>query len=86
MRVPYAVLPEREFGTLGSALIAAASVNDITDLDKRVLEINKTVEILEPNEKNAQLYDHYFKDYEETIDGLIHIFNQREKTAASNIV
>ncbi len=86
MGVPYAILPEREFGTLGSALIAAASVGDITDLGKRVLEINKTVEILDPNEKNARLYDDYFKDYEETIDGLIHIFNKRERTAASHIM
>jgi sugar (pentulose or hexulose) kinase len=74
--VPYAILSEREFGTLGSALIAAAAVGDVEDLTETVLEINKELEIVDPDKKSARRYREYFTNYEATIEGLIDIFNK----------
>ena len=68
---------EREFGTLGSALVAAAAVGDIQDLPATVLDINAEYETLFPDPVRAEQYDVCFRDYERTIDGLITIFHQR---------
>jgi xylulokinase len=81
--VPYAILSEREFGTLGSALIAAAAVGDVENLTETVLEINKEFEIVKPDKKHAKQYSEYFMNYEETIDGLIDIFNKRKVITGS---
>ena len=80
LNIPYAILPEREFGTLGSALIAAAAVGDIQDLPATVLDINAEFETLFPDPVRAEQYDACFRDYEQTIDGLITIFNQRNSS------
>jgi xylulokinase len=77
--VPYAILPEREFGTLGSALISAAAVGDIQDLTETVIEINKELEIVNPNKQRTEQYGDFFANYEKTIDGLIDIFNKYKK-------
>jgi xylulokinase len=80
LNIPYAILPEREFSTLGSALVAAAAVGDIRDLPGTVLNINAKYETLTPDRVRAEQYDACFRDYEQTIDGLITIFNQRNSS------
>jgi xylulokinase len=80
LNIPYAILPEREFGTLGSALVAATAVGDIRDLPGTVLNINAEYETLTPDRVRAEQYDACFRDYEQTIDGLITIFNQRNSS------
>jgi xylulokinase len=79
MNVPCAVPPERELGTLGSALIAAAAAGDVDDLAETVLGMHTEHETIHPDEGNVHRYDHCFRDYEDTIDGLISIFDKREK-------
>ena len=78
MSIPYAILPEKEFSTLGSALIAAVAVGDIDDLMVKVLEITKEAEMVDPEKEAIQSYNSYFHEYEQTIDGLIGIFNRRK--------
>jgi len=78
-RVPYDILSEREFGTLGSALIAAAAIGDIDDIESKVQEINKEFETVTPVEEQVQLYDRFFKEYDATINGLLNLFNKRKE-------
>lgn len=76
--VPYATLREMEFGALGSALVAAAAVNDLTDLKGAVLKINREIENIDPKEGNLPKYKACYQDYVQTIEGLIQIYNQRK--------
>ena len=76
--VPYATLREMEFGALGSALVAAAAVSDVTDLKTRVLKINREIERINPVEDNFPRYSTCYEDYVNTINGLIQIYNRRK--------
>jgi len=79
MGIPYTTLHKMEFGTLGSALIAAKAVNDVDDLKSKVKEINKEYEKINPVEENSHLYERFYKDYDEIINGLIKIHGQWNK-------
>ncbi len=81
--VPYTTLHKMEFGTLGSALIAAKAVEDVTDLKQKVLELNKEFERINPVKKNIQAYTDCYMAYSETINELIDFFNK--KNPATNM-
>lgn len=76
-----ATLEEREFGTLGSALVAAAAVGQVDDLAGLVQELTRERKVYQPRPREVEAYDQLFKEYRITIDGLIDIFRQRSGLA-----
>jgi len=77
LNLPCATLEEQEFGTLGSALVAAAAVGQIDDLAGLVRKLARERRSFRPEPKRVEAYKHLFREYRTTIAGLIDIFRQR---------